>query len=79
MGTNVKVKKMSSKFIKVTNNREDMKGVVINFNVDHITCFYDVETTEGIKTFIFGGPGQSWDIEESSSKILKLIEESVEK
>lgn len=56
-----------------------MKGVVINFNVDHITCFYDVETPEGIKTFIFGGPGQSWDIEESSSKILKLIEESVEK
>ena len=53
-----------------------MKGVKINFNINHITCFYDVETSDGVKTFLYGGyPSQTWDVEESSNTIIKLISE----
>lgn len=63
-----------SLFIKLTNNRPDLKGAVMHFNVDHIICFYDMETPEGMKTFIYGGsPPDLWDIEESSIIVEKRI------
>jgi hypothetical protein len=63
-----------SKFIKLTNTREDIKGTPIYFNIDHITCFYDMNGPQGEKTFIYGGnPAQSWEIEETSRQVIQII------
>jgi hypothetical protein len=64
-----------TKFIRLTNVREDIKGSVLYFNPDHITCVYDLDTENGEKTFVYGGnPAQSWEIEETSKKVMDLIE-----
>jgi hypothetical protein len=64
-----------TKFIRLTNVREDIKGSVLYFNPDHITCVYDLDTVNGEKTFVYGGNhAQSWEIEETSKKVMDLIE-----
>ena len=49
----------------------------IYINVDHITAVFDVPSAQGgsLKTFVYGGyKGIQWEVEESPSQILKLIE-----
>jgi hypothetical protein len=63
-----------TKFIKLTNIREDIKGSPLYFNLDHITCVYDINTESGEKTFVYGGnPSQTWEVEETAKKIFDLI------
>ena len=63
-----------TKIIVLTNTREDMKGLPLYFNADHITCFYDLVGPTGEKTFVYGGnPAQTWEVEETAKKIASLI------
>tara|TARA_R110000868_G_scaffold163283_1_gene395438 strand:+ start:872 stop:1096 length:225 start_codon:yes stop_codon:yes gene_type:complete len=66
-----------STFIKLKNNRTDLKGSDLYFNIDHIVCIYDSETPENFKTFIFAGsPPQTWDVEESSIEVMRKIRDA---
>jgi hypothetical protein len=63
-----------NKIIKLTNTRFDLKGTPLYFNTDHITCFYDMQTESGEKTYLYGGnPAQTWETEETSKQIYNMI------
>ena len=67
-----------TKFIRLTNTREDIKGTPLYFNTDHITCVYDLDTENGEKTFVYGGnPAQSWEIEETAKQVMSLLQGTV--
>jgi hypothetical protein len=67
-----------TKFIKLTNVREDIKGSPLYFNPDHITCVYDLETENGEKTFVYGGnPSQTWEVEETAKQVMSLLQGTV--
>ena len=65
-------------FIKLTNTSGDHAGETIWINVDHITVVYDHPKVAdgGITTFVHGRVGApiTWEVEESPSEIMKLIE-----
>lgn len=63
-----------AKLIKLTNTREDLKGLSLYFNPDHIICVYDIPSESGEKTFLYGGnPAQTWEIEETSKQVYNMI------
>jgi hypothetical protein len=66
-------------FIKLTNTAGQHQGDPIWINVDHITSVYEHAKVQGggLTTFVHGriGPPITWEVEESASKIMKLIEE----
>jgi hypothetical protein len=67
-------------FIKLTNTAGDHAGESICINVDHITAIYEHAKVKdgGITTFVHGRVGApiTWEVEESASQVMKLIEES---
>lgn len=67
-------------FIKLTNTSGDHAGESIWINVDHITAVYDHPKVAGggITTFVHGRVGApiTWEVEESTSQVMKLIEEA---
>ena len=67
-------------FIKLTNTAGDHAGESICINVDHITAIYEHAKVKdgGITTFVHGRVGApiTWEVEESTSQVMKLIEEA---
>ena len=67
-------------FIKLTNTAGDHAGESICINVDHITAIYEHAKVKdgGITTFVHGRVGTpiTWEVEESASQVMKLIEEA---
>jgi hypothetical protein len=66
-------------FIKLTNNADGLKGSPLYINVDHITCTFEniKEAGGGMYTFVHSRVGNeaiTWEVEESPSQIMKLIE-----
>ena len=65
------------KMIKLTNASAGFEGRLLYLNPDWIVSIYEQAAQEGgsLSTHIFGGPGNSiWTVEESTSKIIALIE-----
>jgi hypothetical protein len=64
--------------IKLTNASEQHKDNLIFVNTDHITCiFQDAKFPGGsLTTFVHSRIGEAitWEVEESPSEIMKLIE-----
>ncbi len=67
-------------FIKLTNTAGEHAGEAIWINVDHITAVYEHAKVNGggLTTFVHGRVGApiTWEVEESASQVMKLIEES---
>ena len=66
------------KMIKLTNAAQGFQGRLLYLNTDWIVSVFEQALEEGgsISTYIFGGPGNSiWSVEESTSKIMALIQE----
>ena len=67
-------------FIKLTNTSGEHAGENLWVNVDHITAVYEHPKVPdgGLTTFVHGrvGPPITWEVEESASQVMKLIEES---
>jgi hypothetical protein len=67
-------------FIKLTNTAGEHAGESICINVDHITAIYEHAKVKdgGITTFVHGRVGTpiTWEVEESASQVMKLIEEA---
>jgi hypothetical protein len=67
-------------FIKLTNTSGEYAGESIWINVNHITAVYEHAKVSGggLTTFVHGrvGPPISWEVEESASQVMKLIEEA---
>jgi hypothetical protein len=65
-------------FIKLTNASDTHRDNPIYLNPDNITCiFQDAKTPGGsLTTFVHSRIGESitWEVEESPSEIMKLIE-----
>jgi hypothetical protein len=65
-----------SKFIKLTNSVAEHVGNPIYINIDHIITIYEMPRGSGgsLVTIIYGGPKcESWNVIESPSEIMKLI------
>lgn len=66
-------------FIKLTNTAGEHAGEDLWINVDHITAIYEHAKVSGggLTTFVHGrvGPPITWEVEESVSQIMKLIED----
>jgi uncharacterized protein YlzI (FlbEa/FlbD family) len=66
--------------VKLTNTSTQFMGDPIYINSDHITCIYNQPNTEGgsLKTLVHSRIGSggniTWEVEESPSEIMKLIE-----
>jgi hypothetical protein len=75
--TNSRVVRM---FIKLTNTAGQHQGDPIWINVDHITAVYEYAKVPGggLTTSVHGRLGApiTWEVEESASQVMKLIEES---
>lgn len=67
-------------FIKLTNTAGEHAGEAIWINVDHITAVYEHAKVNGggLTTFVHGRVGApiTWEVEESASQVMKLIEET---
>jgi predicted enzyme related to lactoylglutathione lyase len=66
------------KMIKLTNASSGFEGRILYLNSDWIVSVFEqaVEAGGSISTLIFGGPGSTiWSVEESTSKIIALIQE----
>ena len=67
-------------FIKLTNVSGDYRGEPLYVNIDHITCVYEhSKVPDGsLSSFVYGGLGGviTWEVEESTAQILKLIEDA---
>ena len=67
-------------FIKLKNTSGEHADEFIWINVDHITAVYEHAKVRdgGLTTFIHGRIGVpiTWEVEESASQVMKLIEES---
>ena len=63
-------------FLKLTNTVEQYKGDPIWIKADCILAVYEWSKTPGgsLTTFVYGSTGVSWEVEETSGQILKLIE-----
>jgi hypothetical protein len=64
--------------IKFTNASQGRKGDPLYINSDWIITVFEAHVEGGsLITIIFGGPtGISWEVEESLSEAIKLINES---
>jgi len=64
--------------IKLTNASDTHRDNPIFINTDHVTCiFQDAKTPGGsLTTFVHSRMGEciTWEVEESPSEIMKLIE-----
>ena len=64
--------------IKLTNASESHKDNLIYINTEHVTCIFQEAKQPGgsLTTFIHSrlGDGITWEVEESPSEIMKLIE-----
>ena len=64
--------------IKLINASESHKDNPIYINIDHITCIFQEAKQEGgsLTTFVHSRIGEliTWEVEESPSEIMKLIE-----
>jgi hypothetical protein len=64
--------------IKLTNASNSHKDNPIFINIEHITCIFQEAKQEGgsLTTFVHSriGAGITWEVEESPSEIMKLIE-----
>jgi hypothetical protein len=67
-------------FIKLTNTAGQHQGDPIWVNASHITAVYEHAKIQGggLTTFVHGRVGTpiTWEVEESASQVMKLIEES---
>ena len=67
-------------FIKLINTAGQHQGDSIWINVDHITAVYEYAKVQGggLTTSVHGRLGTpiTWEVEESASQVMKLIEES---
>ena len=67
-------------FIKLLNAAGDHAGEEIYINVSHITAVYEHPKTPGggLTTFVHGRVGApiTWEVEESATKVMKMIEEA---
>ena len=66
------------KMIKLTNAAPGYEGRLLYLNPDWIVSVFEQAAQEGgsLSTHIFGGPDNSiWNVEESTTKIITLIEE----
>lgn len=63
------------KLVKFTNSTVTHLGNPIFINPDHIAAVYEASVVPGgsLKTFIFGGHGVLWEVEESLAEVTKLI------
>jgi hypothetical protein len=64
--------------IKLSNASDTHRDNPIYINTDHITCFFQQAKQEGgsLTTFVHSHHGTSitWEVEESPSEIMKIIE-----
>lgn len=69
--------------IKLTNCANNHKDSPIYINTEHITCFFQEARQEGgsLTTFVHSrvGVGITWEVEESPSQIMNIIEENYAK
>ena len=67
-------------FIKLTNTAGQHQDDPIWVNASHITAVYEHAKIQGggLTTFVHGRVGTpiTWEVEESASQVMKLIEES---
>lgn len=72
--------RMVHMFIKLKNTAGEHADEFIWINVDHITAVYEhAKVRDGcLTTFIHGRVGTpiTWEVEESASQVMKLIEET---
>ncbi len=67
-----------SMFIKLTNAAR--QGDSIYVNLDHVSCIFQEAKADGgsLSTYVHSRQGQTitWEVEESPSEIMKIIEEA---
>ncbi len=67
-------------FIKLRNNAISHRDEDIWINTDHISAVYEHAKVDGggLTTFVYSVIGNTitWEVEESASQVIKLIEES---
>ena len=67
-------------FIKLRNNAVNHRDEDIWINTDHISAVYEHAKVEGggLTTFVYSVIGNTitWEVEESVSQVIKLIEEA---
>jgi hypothetical protein len=67
-------------FIKLRNNAISHRDEDIWINTDHISAVYEHAKVEGggLTTFVYSVIGNTitWEVEESVSQVIKLIEEA---
>lgn len=60
--------------VKLTNAHNDLKGMPIYINPDHIISIFEAPTDGGsLVTTIYGIRGDSWFIDEGLAETIKII------
>ena len=60
--------------VKLTNNNEQLKGMPIYLNPNHIVSVYEMPTDSGsLVTAVYGIRGDTWFVEEGLSEVVNII------
>ena len=60
--------------VKLTNNHNELKGMPIYINTDHIISVYEVPVDGGsLMTAVYGIRGESWFVEEGLSEAVSIV------
>jgi uncharacterized protein YlzI (FlbEa/FlbD family) len=60
--------------VKFTNSFNELQGMPLYINPDHVASVYEKPTNGGsLATCIYGSKGEIWLVEESLSETIKII------